>query len=286
MPLILPRADVRALPLYRSAPHPQFTRAFLHVVARAPSLASFTWLNAGTSTSLLSAALPLLAPVWPGRSDDARVNRPSLTRITITDDSLSSSDAQLIPRLGPVEHIALHRPSTAAVRALLNWVAPTELPEANHSVQSLTLSHAYALQPDILARILAHTPALRSLAITDTLHIPHHCLFDVLRETQLQLETLAFTIGEKWADATLPTLGALRHLSIHIHPPQEPVPDRYTDAPTDPLTQKLHRNLLTALSQATLHVRVPAPPLHDSTLPQTRMTSTRASLAVHDDSTF
>lgn len=259
MPLIPPRADVRALPLHKSAPHPQFTRAFLHVLARSPSLSSFSWLNTGTSSSLLSSALALLAPVGPGKSDDGRVSRPALMRITLMDDSLSSSDAQLMSRLGPVEHIVFHRPSTAAVRALLDWIAPAELPEANHSIQSLALSHAFALQPDILARILARTPGLRSLNITDSLHIPHHSLFDVLRETPLQLETLAFTVSEEWGNATLPALGALRHISIHVHPPQEPVPDRYTNAPTDPLTQKLHRNLLAALSQATLHVRVPAP---------------------------
>jgi hypothetical protein len=247
--------DIRAVPLYKGAPHPQFTRACLHVVARAPALASFTWLNTSTNSALLSAILPLLAPAVPPTS----AHRPPLVRISITDDNLSPSDAQLISTLGPVAHITLHKPSTAAIRALVDWISPAS--DADSHVQSLTLSHAYALHPDLLVRILSRAPVLRSLNITDAMHVPHTALFAVLVQTQLALESLSFTVSKDWNSATFPPLPTLRHVSIALHPPDEPVPDRYTDAPTDPLAQRLFRNLFTALPQSILHVRIQ--PLHD-----------------------
>ncbi|KAG9096052.1 hypothetical protein FRC06_009112 [Ceratobasidium sp. 370] len=249
--------DIRALPLYKGVPHPQFTRACLHVVARAPFLASFAWSSSSAGPALLPTFLSLLAGGQPGQVGPTRVgpvNRPPLVRLAITDDCLSLSDAQLIPRLGPVQNIALHKPSTGAIQALVDWLAPSSDSDlSNTRVHTLTLSHTHALQPDLLARILNRTPGLRSLSITDSAHVTHSALFSVLVDTQLALESLSFTLSTDWGDATFPPIPTLRHVSITLDPPDEPEPDRYTDAPTDPLTQRLFRKMFTALPQATLH---------------------------------
>ncbi|KAG8739313.1 hypothetical protein FRC10_005797 [Ceratobasidium sp. 414] len=248
--------DIRALPLYKGAPHPQFTRACLHVVARAPFLASFAWSSSSAGPSLLPAFLSLLAgqPALVGPTQAGPVIRPPLARLAITDDCLSPSDAQLIPRLGPVENIALHKPSPATIQALVDWFAPSSDSDlSNTRVHTLSLSHAHALRPDLLARILNRTLGLRSLSITDSAHVTHYALFRLLVDTQLALESLSFTLSTDWGDATFPPIPTLRHVSITLNPPDEPAPDRYTDAPTDPLTQRLFRKMLTALPQATLH---------------------------------
>ncbi|QRW13645.1 F-box-like protein [Ceratobasidium sp. AG-Ba] len=249
--------DIRALPLYKGTPHPQFTRACLHVVACAPFLASFTWSSASPGPSLLPTILPLLAArqadsVAPTRLGP--VDRPPLARLAITDDCLSPSDAQLIPRLGPVENIALHKPSTGAIRALVDWIAPSSDSDlSNTRVHALTLSHAHALQPDSLARILGRTPNLRSLNITDSVHMTHTALFCVLVQVQPVLESLSFTVFADWIDADFPPIPTLRHVTVTINPPEEPTPDRFTNAPADPLTQRLLRKMLNSFPQATLH---------------------------------
>ncbi|KAG8697038.1 hypothetical protein FRC08_006774 [Ceratobasidium sp. 394] len=246
--------DIRALPLYKGAPHPQFTRACLHVVARAPFLASFAWSSSSAGPALLPAFLSLLADNQPGLGPTlvGPVNRSPLVRLAITDDCLSPSDAQLIPRLGPVQNIALHKPSTNAIQALVDWLAPSSDSDlSNTRVHTLTLSSAHALRPELLARILYCTPSLRSLSITDTA-VTHAALFSVLVDTQLALESLSFTLSTDWGGATFPVIPTLRHVSISVNPPEEPEPDRYTDAPTDPLTQRLFRKILAGLPQNTI----------------------------------
>ncbi|KAG9122301.1 hypothetical protein FRC07_001395 [Ceratobasidium sp. 392] len=258
LPLGTACADIRALPLLKGAPHPQFTRACRHVLANAPCLSSFAWSSASASAALLPAFLSLVAAAQPGVGPTGigPVDRTPLVRLAITDDCLSPSDAQLIPRLGPVENIALHKPSPGAIRALADWIAPSsDSDQSNARVCSLTLSHAHALHPDLLLRILYRSPRLRSLTITDCVHITHSVLFSLLVETQLALESLSFTVTADWADAILPPIPTLRHVSVTVKPPDEPEPDRYTDAPTDPLTQRILRKMLVAFPQATLHVR-------------------------------
>ncbi|KAG8768934.1 hypothetical protein FRC12_005268 [Ceratobasidium sp. 428] len=248
--------DIRALPLYKGAPHPQFTRASLHVVEHAPCLSSFAWSSFSAGAPLLRAFLSLVAAGQPGvgPTQIGPVDRPPLARVAITDDCLSPSDAQLIARLGPVESIALHKPSTGAIRALVDWLAPSsDSDQCNPRVSSLTLSHAHALHPDLLLRLLNRTPRLRSLSITDCVHITHCVFFQTLVDTQLALESLSFTLSGDWADAAFPPIPTLRHVSVTVHPPDEPEPDRYTDAPTDPLTQRIFRKMLAAFPHTTLH---------------------------------
>ncbi|CAE6462531.1 unnamed protein product [Rhizoctonia solani] len=260
-------SDFRAVPLYKGAPHPQFTRACIHVVQYAPGLTSFSWATAGLYQGLLVNILRILA-LGSGTTNrnragtilenasmlddnDASNTNPKLLRLSLTEDGLSLTDAQLVQRLGPLEHMALHKPSTGATRALVEWITSA----ADPPLTSLTISNNYDLDAPLLERILFNTPQLKSLSITNCLRIEPQWLFSIISNTLLELESLAFTLPRD-ADvlsATFPSLPTLRHLSVLIEPPNEPDPDRHTHAPTDPLAQRLFRHLLKAIQHVKLY---------------------------------
>lgn len=258
--------DIRAVPLHKGAPHPQFTRACCHVLANTPGLMSFSWATSGLYDAFLASILRILAPT---QSDTASMGRskgeekaqdlttrdaryPPLARLALTEDGLSSSDALILTHLGPVEHIALHKPSRGATRALVEWTS-----ETNPHLTSLAISHNYHLDSSLLQRILENTPNVKSLSITNCLHITQSALFGIVNG--LELESLAFSLPRDTdcdsLSATFPSLPTLRHISLIIEPPDEPVPDRHTNAPTDPLTQRLFRHILKAIRNVKLYVR-------------------------------
>ncbi|KAG8713922.1 hypothetical protein FRC11_010504 [Ceratobasidium sp. 423] len=259
--------DFRAIPLYKGAPHPQFTRACIHVVQHAPGLASFSWATAGLYQGLLVNILRILAldsgtTSWIRAGTilenasmldevhDASNTTPKLLRLSLTEDGLSLTDAQVLQQLGPLEHMALHKPSTGATHALVEWVTSAAAP-----LTSLTISNNYDLDAPLLERILSHTAQLKSLSITNCLRIEPCWLFSIISNTLLELESLAFTLPRDADElsATFPSLPTLRHLSVLIEPPSEPVPDRQTHAPTDPLAQRLFRHLLKATQNVKLY---------------------------------
>ncbi|CAE6524520.1 unnamed protein product [Rhizoctonia solani] len=263
-------ADLRAVPIYKGAPHPQFTRACIHVVQHAPGLASFSWATAGLYEGLLVNILRILAP---GNGTTSRIragttrqkasmldedhDQPNtnskLLRLSLTEDGLSSQDAHILQRLGPVEHMALHKPSVGATRALVEWITSA----ADSALTHLTISNNYHLDAPLLGRILANTPKLKSLSITNCLRIEPCSLFSIISETGFELESLAFTLPRDaeydTLSATFPSLPTLRHLSVLIEPPNEPEPDRRTHAPTDPLAQRLFRYLFEAIRNVKLY---------------------------------
>ncbi|CAE7197609.1 unnamed protein product [Rhizoctonia solani] len=254
------RSDLRAVPLYKGAPHPQFTRACIHVVQHAPGLASFSWATAGLYQGLLANILNILAPgngtttrnragttrekasMLDEDHDESNTNT-KLLRLSLTEDGLSSSDAHVLQRLGPVEHMVMHKPSLGATRALVEWASGAD------TLTSLTISNNYHLDAPLLGRILAHTRQLKSLSVTNC-PIEPHALFSII--TGFGLESLGFTLPRDVECATFPSLPTLRHLSVLIEPPNEPDPDRHTNAPTDPLAQRLFRHLF----KATEHVKL------------------------------
>ncbi|KAJ1301324.1 hypothetical protein OPQ81_003725 [Rhizoctonia solani] len=258
--------DFRAVPLYKGVPHPLFTRACIHVVQHAPGLASFSWATAGLFEGLLVNILRILAP---GNGTTSRIrtgttsekplmldvdhNAPKLLRLSLTEDGLSFSDAHILQRLGPVEHMALHKPSVGATRALVEWITSA----ADLPLTSLTISNNYHLDSPLLERILSNTRQLKSLSITNCLRIEACSLFSIISNASLELESLAFTLPRDAEydilSATFPSLPTLRHLSVLIEPPNEPDPDRHTSAPTDPLTQRLFRHLFKAIRNVNLY---------------------------------
>ncbi|CAE6524501.1 unnamed protein product [Rhizoctonia solani] len=263
------RSDLRAVPLYKGAPHPQFTRACIHVVQHAPGLASFSWATAGLYQGLLANILNILAPgngtttrnragttrekasMLDEDHDESNTNT-KLLRLSLTEDGLSSSDARILQRLGPVEHMALHKPSVGATRALVEWITSA----ADPPLTSLAISNNYHMDAPLLARILANTRQLKSLSITNCLRIEPCSLFSIISGTGFELESLAFTLprdAEDTLSATFPSLPTLRHLSVLIEPPNEPDPDRQTQAPTDPLAQRLFRHLFKATRNVKLY---------------------------------
>ncbi|ELU42346.1 F-box-like domain-containing protein [Rhizoctonia solani AG-1 IA] len=254
--------DIRAVPLYKGVPHPQFIRASIHVVKHTPGLASFSWATAGLYDSLLLNILRILAPgngtpnpIRAGTSTentcmfdqhhDLSNTNSQLLRLSLTEDGLSSTDAHVLQRLGPVEHMALHKPSLGATRALVDWITSVGPP-----LSSLTISNTYHLDSPLLTRILSNTPKLKSLSITNCLRIEPCSLFSIITDTSLPLESLTFTLPRDAEydslGATFPSLPTLRHLSVLIEPPSEPDPDRHTTT-TDPLSLTLrlasHRTL-------------------------------------------
>ncbi|CAE6419866.1 unnamed protein product [Rhizoctonia solani] len=262
--------DFRAVPLYKGAPHPQFTRACIHVVEHAQGLASFSWATAGLYEALLVNILRILAPgngtTSRNRAGTTR-EKPSmldedhdlsntstkLLRLSLTEDGLSSSDAHILQHLGPVEHMALHKPSVGATRALVEWITSA----ADSSLTSLTISNNYHLDAPLLTRMLVNTRQLKSLSVTNCLRIEPCSLFSIIANSKLELESLAFTLPRDTEDtlsATFPSsLPTLRHLSVLIEPPNEPDPDRHTHAPTDPLAQRLFRHLFKAIRNVRLY---------------------------------
>ncbi|CAE6382481.1 unnamed protein product [Rhizoctonia solani] len=262
--------DLRAVPLYKGAPHPQFIRACIHVVQHAPGLASFSWATAGLYEGLLVNILRILAlgngttsrnragttcekaSMLDGDHDADNTNT-KLLRLSLTEDGLSSSDAHILQRLGPVEHMALHKPSVGATRALVEWVTSA----ADSPLTSLAMSNNYHLDAPLLERILANTRKLKSLSITNCLRIEPCSLFSIISNTGFELEFLAFTLPRDTEydtlGATFPSLPTLRHLSVLIEPPNEPDPDRHTHAPTDPLAQRLFRHLFKAIRNVKLY---------------------------------
>ncbi|KAH7337391.1 hypothetical protein B0J17DRAFT_662786 [Rhizoctonia solani] len=251
--------DFRAVPLYKGAPHPQFTRACLHVVQHAPGLASFSWATAGLYEALLVNILRILAPgngtTSRNRTGTTREktsmldeepdpSNTKLLRLSLTEDGLTSSDAHILQHLGP--------PSVGATRALVEWM--TSAPES--SLTSLTISNNYHLDAPLLTRMLVNTRQLKSLSVTNCLRIEPCSLFSIITNSKLELESLAFTLPRDTEDtlsATFPSLPTLRHLSVLIEPPNEPDPDRHTHAPTDPLAQRLFRHLFNAIRNVRLY---------------------------------
>ncbi|CAE6436053.1 unnamed protein product [Rhizoctonia solani] len=260
--------DIRAVPLYKGAPHPQFTRACIHVVQHAPGLASFSWATAGLYEALLVNIMHILAPgngiptrIRAGTTrenasmldedHDPPNTNSRLLRLSLTEDGLSSTEAHVLQRLGPVEHMAMHKPSVGATRALVDWITSVGPPLA-----SLTISNTYHLDAPLLTRIVSNAPKLKSLGITNCLRIEPCSLFSIITDASLELESLTFTLPRDAEydslSATFPSLPTLRHLSVLIEPLNEPEPDRHTTT-TDPLTQRLFRHLLKAIRNVDLY---------------------------------
>ncbi|CUA72766.1 hypothetical protein RSOLAG22IIIB_05025 [Rhizoctonia solani] len=263
-------SHLRAVPIYKGAPHPQFTRSCIHVVQHAPGLASFSWATDGLYEGLLVNILRILAPgngttsrnragttrqkaSMLDEDHDQPNTNSKLLRLSLTEDGLSSQDAHILQRLGPVEHMALHKSSVGATRALVEWITSA----ADSALTHLTISNNYHLDAPLLGRILANTPKLKSLSITNCLRIEPCSLFSIISETGFELESLAFTLPRDaeydTLSATFPSLPTLRHLSVLIEPPNEPEPDRRTHAPTDPLAQRLFRYLFEAIRNVKLY---------------------------------
>ncbi|QRW26115.1 F-box-like protein [Rhizoctonia solani] len=217
---------------------PTIHSASIHVVKHTPGLASFSWATAGLYDSLLLNILRILAPgngtpnpIRAGTSTentcmfdqhhDLSNTNSQLLRLSLTEDGLSSTDAHVLQRLGPVEHMALHKPSLGATRALVDWITSVGPP-----LSSLTISNTYHLDSPLLTRILSNTPKLKSLSITNCLRIEPCSLFSIITDTSLPLESLTFTLPRDAEydslGATFPSLPTLRHLSVLIEPPASP----------------------------------------------------------------
>jgi hypothetical protein len=185
---------------------------------------------------------------------DASNTNSQLLRLSLTEDGLSSTDAHVLQRLGPVEHMALHKPSLGATRAIVHWITSVGPPLA-----SLTISNTYHLDAPLLTSILSNTPKLKSLGVTNCLRIEPCSLFSIITDASLELESLTFALPRDAEydslGATFPSLPTLRHLSVLIEPPSEPDPDRHTTT-TDPLAQRLFRHLLKAIRNVDLYVRI------------------------------
>ncbi|KAF8752370.1 hypothetical protein RHS01_08082 [Rhizoctonia solani] len=236
-------SDIRAVPLYKGVPHPQFIRASIHVVKHTPGLASFSWATAGLYDSLLLNILRILAP---GNAFAPQSNRgwPLVNRRSRSPTSRSRRAYGLAQTLA--------RRDSRTCR--LDHVCRPPL-------SSLTISNTYHLDSPLLTRILSNTPKLKSLSITNCLRIEPCSLFSIITDASLPLESLTFTLPRDAEydslGATFPSLPTLRHLSVLIEPPSEPDPDRHTTT-TDPLAQRLFRHLLKAIRNVDLYLALSA----------------------------